>query len=179
MTEISPNDPRLKKLQLDNLLSYLQASGWELLNHPNDRAWVFSGPLDDEGRPFKLMLPRQMSFQDAPLRVADAINVLAGLQEQPPDEVLQAIDRFIEPATGMSEMREAKNSSWNWQDWLSPLAAAASLAVCVISLLQGRSYLYLILSISLFLIALNSLLLTRTMVKLKYFVLLTMRRKSE
>lgn len=167
MTNIQPGDPRLKNLRLDDLLTYLEAAGWERLNHPNVRAWVFSGPLDDEGRPFKLMLPRQMDFQDAPLRLADAINVLAGLQEQSPDEVLQEIASFNQPATGIRKMRREEASGWNWQGWLSPLAAAASLTVCIISLLQGGAYLYLILGISLFLVSLNSLLLTRMMGRLK------------
>lgn len=167
MTKIKPGDPRLKDLRLDDLIAYLETCGWERLIHPNDRAWVFSGPLDDEGKPFKLMLPRNMELLDAYLRLADAINLLADLQEQSPDEILRRIHGAERVAASGKNARETETPSWNWQGWLAPLAAAASIVVCVISIVQGGAYLTFIIGVSLFLVAINSLLLTRLVGKLK------------
>ncbi len=167
MTKIKPDDPRLKDLRLSDVIAYLERHGWEKLVHPNDRAWVFSGPLDDEGKPFKILLPRNMELLDTYLRLADAINVLADLDEQSPDEVLQRINGAEQAVASGKNTRETEATGWNWQGWLAPLAAAASIVVCIISLVQGGAFVTFIIGISLFLVAINSLLLTRLVGKLK------------
>ena len=164
MNGIKPEDARLKKLRIETLLAYLRASGWNLLEHPNERAWFLSGPPDDEGQPVKLILPRRQDYQDASLRLADAVNLLADLQGHSPDEVLRELEDF-DPQPQETGGKKAEGR--HWQDRLAPLAATTSLAVCVAGVFQRGGYLYVMIGITMFLIALNSLSLTKTVGKLK------------
>jgi hypothetical protein len=63
--QISTEELQTQSLQIDNVVSYLQQQGWQIVNHPNPRLLVFQGDKDDAGNPIQLVLPSQKSFEDS------------------------------------------------------------------------------------------------------------------
>jgi hypothetical protein len=90
MFEIKPNEA-IKSVQIKDVVSYLVQKGWRQTEHPNEKIFVFTGELDDEGFPIKLVLPRKLTFDDSYLRLSEAINLLASLQDESPYQVVREI----------------------------------------------------------------------------------------
>lgn len=91
MIPITADDVFLKNLSLQKLIDYLESIGWKKADHPNTRILLFHGPLDDEGMPLELVLPRSMAYVDALLRLSEVINTLAVLQGKPPRSIINEI----------------------------------------------------------------------------------------
>ncbi len=93
MTRISANDPVLDTIPINKFVSYLEKNGWTRTDHPNDRIFLFQGPPDDYGKPLRLILPRHHDLEDANSRLAEALNLLAIVQEMSPASVVDRIGR--------------------------------------------------------------------------------------
>ncbi|MEA5573439.1 hypothetical protein [Calothrix sp. UHCC 0171] len=89
--QISTEELQTHSLQIDDIVSYLQKNGWQILNHPNPRLLVFQGDKDDAGNPIQLVLPSQNSFEDSDRLLTKAINLLAAIAQKPPQEIIDAI----------------------------------------------------------------------------------------
>jgi hypothetical protein len=84
MTRIEPDDRLLRSIPLDVLVTYLVANGWKRIEHANNKLLVFEGLDDDDAQPIKLILPRSTDYQDSYVRLAEAINLVAAIQEKSP-----------------------------------------------------------------------------------------------
>ena len=91
MNMISAGDPLLKKIPINVFVGYLERNGWVQIDHPNDRIFLFQGPLDDDGKPLQLILPRNHDLEDAGSRLADAVNLLSVIQQENPNILIQKI----------------------------------------------------------------------------------------
>jgi hypothetical protein len=91
MSKIDPDNQQLRSITLDDVVSYLLASNWKNVDHLNDRLLVFEGPNDDNGEPIKLILPRTMAYQDSYIRLAEAINLVAAIQEKSAYKLVEEI----------------------------------------------------------------------------------------
>jgi hypothetical protein len=89
--KILADNSLLHTLSIDNFRIYLEQHGWILVYHPNKRLLVFEGPLDDNGEPIILAIPNQLKYRDAYDRFADAINILADLEQTSLEDVIQKI----------------------------------------------------------------------------------------
>lgn len=84
MSEIEPDNRLLRSIPLDDVADYLLEGGWRRVEHPNNKLLVFEGPDDDDGKPIRLILPRRMDYQDSDVRLAEAINLIAAVEERSP-----------------------------------------------------------------------------------------------
>ncbi len=91
MKEVSYMDPLFQNLRVEDLTAYRRKSGWKRTPHPNDRILVFTGGSDDQGHPLEMILPQRNDYADSPLRLAEAINLLAAVETRTPHVVVQAI----------------------------------------------------------------------------------------
>lgn len=91
MIPITSDDVFLKNLSLEKLTDYLESTGWKKVDHPNNRIILFHGPLDDEGLPLELVVPRSVVYEDALVRLAEVINTLATLQRKSPRSIVNEI----------------------------------------------------------------------------------------
>lgn len=96
MLGIDYNNPALKKVDIAEFASYLKKHGWNQVDHPNKNIILFHGPADDSGEPLSLILPKNNSLIDAYMRLADAINILAEVQDKSPAKMLEEIKENTE-----------------------------------------------------------------------------------
>lgn len=90
---MSANDELLSFLRVDGFVSYLEGSGWRLIDHPNDRIFLYEGPPDDDGNPLQIVIPRNHNFEDAKSRMAEAVRLLAEISQESPGSIIRGIIR--------------------------------------------------------------------------------------
>jgi hypothetical protein len=88
MLEISPKIVSSVGLSVTDIAKYLVEHGWKQITSHNDRLQVFQGINDDLGNPIILPLPIHDDFIDAPLRLAEAVNLVAFVENRAPESVL-------------------------------------------------------------------------------------------
>lgn len=97
MTEIAPHEPYLDGISADAVASYAEGTGlWNLISHPNPKLRVYSGPLDDSGQPFHLVIPIHDQFRDIRVRLAAAISLIAALEDRSPYTVIDDLRKSSE-----------------------------------------------------------------------------------
>lgn len=80
MIEINPDiELNLRKQDVEK---YLLMHGWQQVEHPNKKMQVFDGVLDDEGQPISLVLPVTERFRDTTLRIYQAVQTIAGVEDR-------------------------------------------------------------------------------------------------
>jgi hypothetical protein len=80
-----------KHLLVRDIIPYLTKHGWHRVPHPNDHLFVFEGMLDDYGNSIQLILPSRDDFGDSLLRLAEAVKLLADIENRLPETVLADI----------------------------------------------------------------------------------------
>jgi hypothetical protein len=80
MIEHNP-DIRLN-LRKQDVEKYVVSHGWQQVEHPNQYFQVFDGELDDEGRPIRLVLPIDERPKDTYLRIYQAVQTIAGVEDR-------------------------------------------------------------------------------------------------
>jgi hypothetical protein len=88
MLEISPKIVTDVGLSVIDVANYLIQHGWQQVTSQNDRLQVFQGINDDLGNPIILPLPINDSFIDTPLRLSEAVNLVAFVENRAPESVL-------------------------------------------------------------------------------------------
>ncbi len=88
MLEISPKIVENTGLLVADVTSYLICNGWQQVSSHNDRLQVFQGINDDIGNPIILPLPIRDDFIDTSLRLAEAVNLVAFVENRAPKGVL-------------------------------------------------------------------------------------------
>jgi hypothetical protein len=91
MTKVSADDDSLRTLSVADVLDYLLQKGWRTIAHPNNQLYVLAGPPDDNGEPIKLLLPKKTEFDDAYLRLAEAMNLIAAVYDRSAYAVIREI----------------------------------------------------------------------------------------
>jgi hypothetical protein len=88
MLEISPKIVKDVGLSVTDVTNYLIQHGWQQITSQNDRLQVFQGINDDLGNPIILPLPINDDFIDTPLRLSEAVNLVAFVENRAPESVL-------------------------------------------------------------------------------------------
>jgi hypothetical protein len=88
MLEISPKIVTDAGLSVTDVANYLIQHGWQQIASQNDRLQVFQGINDDLGNPIILTLPINDNFIDTPLRLAEAVNLVAFVENRAPENIL-------------------------------------------------------------------------------------------
>jgi hypothetical protein len=82
MIEINPDiELNVRKQDVEK---YLLLHEWQQVEHPNKRMQVFDGELDDVGKPIWIVLPVTEDFRDATLRIYQAVQTIAGVEDRSP-----------------------------------------------------------------------------------------------
>jgi hypothetical protein len=61
---------------------YIISHGWKQIEHPNKKLQVFAGALDNDGRSIRLVLPVNSDLKDTPLRIYQAVQTIADIEER-------------------------------------------------------------------------------------------------
>jgi hypothetical protein len=88
MLEIDPKVLAGSHLSVNAMANYLVKSGWQQVPNHNDRLMLFQGVTDDYGNPVLLSLPRNDGFGDVLRRLAEAVNLVAAIEERHPEAIL-------------------------------------------------------------------------------------------
>lgn len=91
MKRLTSENQLIRRLKIGDLTRYLQRHGWSTTPSPNTDLLVFTGPKDDDNQPIQLVIPSQDSFADTPDRLADAINLLAAIEDKSPSNMAESI----------------------------------------------------------------------------------------
>jgi hypothetical protein len=84
-------DPRIDRVTVGNVRSYLLNRGWQLQPFPGPELLVFQGPMDDNGEPIIQVLPSSEELRDYRMRVEDLISALSVIEDRPAVDVLNDI----------------------------------------------------------------------------------------
>ena len=95
MLEISPQLLKDAQLSVNSMAAYLIQHDWQQLPNHNDRVMIFQGINDDLGNPVLLTLPNNDSFGDALRRLAEAVNLVAAIEDRSPESVLVDVRNCI------------------------------------------------------------------------------------
>jgi hypothetical protein len=91
MKKLSANDPILKTISIKTFVAYLGKMGWRQIDHPNNKVILFEKGRDDNGKPLRLILPRNKELEDAKTRLAEALYLLAIMEHTSPHHVANEI----------------------------------------------------------------------------------------
>jgi hypothetical protein len=91
MNRLAWIDPRIDRVTVGNVRTYLLARGWRLQPFPGPELLVFEGPKDDDGEPIIQVLPSSERLRDYRMRVEDLISALSVIENRPALEVLTDI----------------------------------------------------------------------------------------
>ena len=80
-------------LSTQDVESYILSHGWRQVEHPNHKLQVFAGLLDDDGRAIRLVLPIANDLKDAPLRIYQAIQTIADIEDRSLSAVVADIEK--------------------------------------------------------------------------------------
>jgi hypothetical protein len=80
-------------LQLQDVEQYLTSHGWQQIAHPNQQLRVFDGPPDNDGQPIRLALPITDNLSDSTLRLYQAIQTIAEVEDRSPSIVIADIEK--------------------------------------------------------------------------------------
>jgi hypothetical protein len=92
--EIRPSSTLLQNLQIENLISYLELTGWKPARTSNQRWLVLEGASDIDDEPLEIVLPQDSSAPDFKIYLANAINLLCAVTEERPENVVKKIRFF-------------------------------------------------------------------------------------
>jgi hypothetical protein len=104
MLEVSADRLTHLHLSVHDVATYVAGHGWHKVPHSNQRLLVFQGPLDDFGNPIYLILPSQNNFGDSHLRLAEAVELLANIEERPSEAVLADIQNTVTGHAAVDEL---------------------------------------------------------------------------
>jgi len=91
MLNVSSRTLAQLNLSVRDVAAYVRDRGWQKISHKNKNLSVFEGPADDCGNPIYLILPSHDDFGDTPLRLAQAIDLLANVENCSIDRVIANI----------------------------------------------------------------------------------------
>jgi hypothetical protein len=76
-------NPNIKlNLRKQDVEKYVVSHGWQQIEHPNKHFQVFAGVPDNDGRPIRLALPIDEQFPDTALRLYQAVQTIADVEER-------------------------------------------------------------------------------------------------
>lgn len=78
-------------VRVHDLALYLRKTGWHRVSHPNERLLVFRRNTENGHPPLTIVLASSDEYADGKERIADAIGLLAELQEVSPAELLRSV----------------------------------------------------------------------------------------
>jgi hypothetical protein len=81
-------DPRIDRVTVANVRTYLLNKGWRLQPYPGPELLVFEGPRDDDGEPILQVLPSSERLRDYRMRVGDLIAALSVIEGRPAVDIL-------------------------------------------------------------------------------------------
>lgn len=88
MNQSAWGDPRIDRVTVGNVRSYLLNRGWRLQPFPGPELLVFEGPKDDDGEPILQVLPSSERLRDYRMRVGDLIGALSVIESRPAVDIL-------------------------------------------------------------------------------------------
>lgn len=80
-------------LSKQDVESYIINHGWKQVEHPNKKLQVFAGVVDNDGQPIYLVLPLSNDLKDTPLRIYQAVQTIAEVEERPLHLVVADIEK--------------------------------------------------------------------------------------
>jgi hypothetical protein len=80
-------------LSKQDVESYILHHGWQQVEHPNKKLQVFAGLLDDDGRAIRLVLPVSNDQKDTPLRIYQAVQTIADIEDRSLNSVVADIEK--------------------------------------------------------------------------------------
>jgi hypothetical protein len=80
-------------LSKQDVEQYIISHGWKQVDHPNKKLQVFTGVVDNDGQPIRLVLPISNDLKDTPLRIYQAVQTIADIEERPIHLVVTDIEK--------------------------------------------------------------------------------------
>jgi hypothetical protein len=81
-------DPRIDRLTVADVRTYLLNKGWRLQAFPGPELLVFEGPKDDDGKPIVQVLPSSERLRDYRMRLEDLIGALGVIEGRPAVDIV-------------------------------------------------------------------------------------------
>ena len=105
------NIPPVSALQAQDVITYLQLTGWRLIDESNDRWFVFHGERDVSGNPLEIVIPKDFDVPDLPAYLEQAINILSVLDNEHPKDVMRRVVYYDSDVLSIRNLEETEYSS--------------------------------------------------------------------
>ena len=92
MDQLMKNDSGIRRLQVADLVKWVEAQGWRRLAHPNENFFVFADPEIEAETPIIIPIPRHTGFIDAHQRMAEVVQTLAAYYDRTPRVILCEVE---------------------------------------------------------------------------------------
>jgi hypothetical protein len=80
-------------LSKQDVARYIISHGWKQIEHPNKKLQVFAGVVDNDSQPIRLVLPLSNDLKDTHLRIYQAVQTIADIEERPIHLVVADIEK--------------------------------------------------------------------------------------
>ena len=80
-------------LSKQDVESYILSHGLQQVDRPNKKLQVFAGAVDNDGREIQLVLPITNDLKDAALRIYQAVQTIADIEERSLNAVVADIEK--------------------------------------------------------------------------------------
>lgn len=108
--EISPNSPMILDLTVEQTVGFLETSGWKTVAD-NGKWRVFEGARDAQDKPLEIVLPKSPSASDRTVYLATAVNLLADINNESPEQTIHNIQFYDRDLLRIRNMEtESRNS---------------------------------------------------------------------
>ncbi|WNG23792.1 hypothetical protein F0U62_06940 [Cystobacter fuscus] len=82
MTPVLPDEDLLAKIDVKDVRSYLDLTGWQLVDEQPERIARYTKTRDDTGRQYVVTVPLKQSFTDYPARILDLVATLSDAEHR-------------------------------------------------------------------------------------------------
>lgn len=80
-------------LSIQAVKNYVLIHGWQHVDHPNKNLQVFAGMADNNGQSIRLVLPISNDLKDTPLRIYQAVQTLADIEDRSLNAIVADIEK--------------------------------------------------------------------------------------
>lgn len=108
---ILPNSILLRNLRVEDLVMYLEFTGWKPASTSNDRWLVLEGASDIDGEPLEIVLPYDSSAPDLNIYLANAVNLLSAVTEDLPENAVRKIKYYDRDVLNIRDLETGEQDS--------------------------------------------------------------------
>lgn len=109
--DVAPESTLLNDLKAENLIEYIELTGWSRVKEDNPRWLVYAGPDDAQGNPLEIVLPKDQQVSDMQIYIASSVNLLSALTDTDPEFTIRKVKLYDTDVLDIRNLETGKRDS--------------------------------------------------------------------